>query len=125
MQFGTLTFLTTVILLGVLPIPASSGIITFDAPGAIPVAGSFDGTFPSSINDGGTIAGIYVDADTLYHGFLRSPGGEFTTLDAPGAGTSVGTRFRAVPAFPATATVNIKTRSININHHGANHRKLR
>jgi hypothetical protein len=116
MNFGTLTFLTAVILLAVLPIPARSGIITFDAPGAIPVSGSFDGTFPSSINNGGTITGIYVDANTLYHGFLRSPGGEFTTLDAPGVGTSVGTRFRA-PVFPAT--VNIKTRSINTNDRGA------
>jgi hypothetical protein len=75
MKFGTLTFLTTAILLGVLPIPARSGIITFDAPGAIPVAGSFDGTFPSAINNGGTITGIYVDAKTLYHGFLRGPRG--------------------------------------------------
>ena len=113
MRFGILTFLTAIIL-SVLPSPARSGIITFDAPGAIPLAGSFDGTFPSGINNGGTITGIYVDAQTLYHGFLRSPGGEFTTLDAPGAGSSVGTRFRAVPG-----SVNIKTRSININSHGA------
>ena len=116
MKFGPLTFLTTVIL-GVLPIPARSGIITFDAPGAIPVAGSFDGTFPSGINNGGTITGVYVDAKTLYHGFLRRPGGEFTTLDAPGAGMSVGTRFRAFP--DTSATVNIKTRSINTNDRGA------
>jgi hypothetical protein len=116
MKFGTLEVLTTAILLGVLPIPARCGIITFDAPGAIPVAGSSDGTFPSSINNRGTITGIYVDANSLYHGFLRGPTGEFTTLDAPGAGTSVGTRFRA-PVFPAT--VNIKTRSININDRGA------
>jgi len=115
-KFGALTFLTTVIL-GVLPVPARSGIITFDAPGAIPVAGSFDGTFPCGINNSGTITGIYVDAKTLYHGFLRSPGGEFTTLDAPGAGTRVGTRFRTSPAI--SATVNIKTRSINTNDRGA------
>jgi hypothetical protein len=44
MKFGTMTFLTTIILLGVLPISARTVIITFDAPGAIPVAGSFDGT---------------------------------------------------------------------------------
>lgn len=117
MRFGTLTFLTTAILFGVQPIPARSGIITFDAPGAIPVAGSLDGTFPSGINNGGTITGIYVDAKTLYHGFLRSPGGEFTKLDAPGAGTSVGTRFRAFPAI--AAIVNIKPRSINTNDRGA------
>ena len=70
---------------------ASSQIISFDAPGAISVAGSFDGTFPSSINNGGTITGIYIDANTLYHGFLRSPGGEFLTFDAPGASSASGT----------------------------------
>jgi hypothetical protein len=118
MRFGTLNFLTPVILAGVLSIPARSGTITFDAPGAIPVGGLFDGTFPSSINSGGTITGIYVDANILYHGFLRGPGGEFTTLDAPGAGTSVGTRFRAFSALPPAA-VNIKTHSISINDRGA------
>jgi len=120
MKLWTLTLLTTAISLGVLPMPvrlaaqnASSEIITFDAPGAISVAGSFDGTFPSSINNGGTITGIYIDANTLYHGFLRGPGGKFITLDAPGAGASVGTRFRAFPS-----SVNINTSSININNRG-------
>jgi hypothetical protein len=80
MKFRTLTFLTTAILFGVLPIPARlaaqnvrSEIITFDAPGASSVAGSFDGTFPKSINDAGAIAGHYIDASTFYHGFLRIP----------------------------------------------------
>ena len=120
MKLGTLTLLTTVISFGVLPMPvrlaaqnASSEIITFDAPGAGSAAGTFDGTFPSSINNGGTITGIYIDANTLYHGFLRGPGGRFITLDAPGAGASVGTRFRAFPS-----SVNINTSSININNRG-------
>jgi hypothetical protein len=113
MKFGTLTFLTTVILLCVLPIPvrlaaqnASSEVITFDAPGANSIAGSLDGTFPGNINNGGTITGIYVDSNNVSHGFLRTPAGEFITLNAPGTGTSVGTRFRAFPS------------GININSRG-------
>ncbi len=80
MKFGTFTFLTAVILLGVLSIPLrlaaqnlSSGIITFDVPGASAVAGSLDGTFPDSINDAGAITGHYTDAHGLNHGFLRIP----------------------------------------------------
>ncbi|MGB8477616.1 MAG: hypothetical protein WCE63_02095 [Acidobacteriaceae bacterium] len=36
---------------------------------------------------GQAIAGIYSDSNNVTHGFLRSPEGEFTTFDAPGAGT--------------------------------------
>ena len=53
MRFGTLNFLTPVILMGVLSIPARSGTITVDAPGAIPVGGSFDGTSPAVSIAGG------------------------------------------------------------------------
>jgi hypothetical protein len=119
MKLGTFTFLTTVTLFGVLPMPArlaaqvaSSKIIAFDAPGAISFAGSFDGTFPKSINDTGVIAGYYLDANTFYHGFLRSPGGEFLTFDAPGSGTSVGFRFGPLPN-----SISIRN-SININKLG-------
>jgi hypothetical protein len=100
MKFGRLTFLTTAVLCGVLPIPArlapqnaNSKIISFDAPGAMAVAGSFDGTFPKSINGAGAVAGHYADANGFYHGFLRNPGGEFIALDAPGAGASVGSHL--------------------------------
>lgn len=93
---------------------ASSRIIAFDAPGAITVAGGSDGTFPSGVDKEGTITGIYVGEDALYHGFLRSPEGEFTTFDAPGTGTSIGTRLRGVPG-----AANITSHSINMNNHGA------
>jgi hypothetical protein len=67
---------------------ARDGTITqFDAPGAGTVTGSFQGTLGYSINPGGTIAGQYQDETELYHGFLRSSGSTFTTIDAPGAGT--------------------------------------
>jgi uncharacterized membrane protein len=65
-------------------------IITFDAPGADTTPGDFNGTYPSSINIWGVIAGSYQSADTVFHGFLRHPGGEFTTFQAPGADTTAG-----------------------------------
>lgn len=121
MKLRTSTLLTTMISLGALPIAVSvaapttgSKFVTFDAPGAIRNGDSYDGTFPDSINNGGTVTGIYIAADVLYHGFVRGPGGEFVTLDAPGIGTSVGTRFRAIPG-----SVNLKSRSVSMNNHGA------
>jgi hypothetical protein len=60
--------------------------ITFQAPGADTTAGSYNGTYPSSINDLGVITGNYWDANGFSHGFLRSPNGNFTTFDVPGAG---------------------------------------
>jgi hypothetical protein len=61
-KFGTMSFLTTLILSSVLTIPvrlaaqsSSSEVTTFDAPGAGTAAGSGFGTFPTSRNDGGTI----------------------------------------------------------------------
>jgi hypothetical protein len=80
MKFGTLTFLTTLTLVGMPAIPvrlaaqsASSEITIFDAPGAAAAAGSGSGTFPNSINDAGAITGHYTDAKTVNHGFLRNP----------------------------------------------------
>ncbi len=120
MKFWRSPFLTTVTLFCALLLPVrlaaqtvSSAIISFDAPGAISVEGGFDGTFPGSINNEGTITGIYIAANTLYHGFLRSPDGKFITVDAPGAGASVGTRFRTF-----LSSINISANSININNRG-------
>jgi hypothetical protein len=59
---------------------------TFQAPGADTTAGSFNGTYPSAINDLGVVAGYYWDANGFSHGFLRSPDGKFTTFDVPGVG---------------------------------------
>ena len=65
-------------------------IITFDAPGADLKPGDYNGTYPSAINDFGVIVGSYQSADTVYHGFLRSPDGKFTTFEAPSADTTAG-----------------------------------
>lgn len=64
---------------------------TFDAPGA--GTGSYQGTgCPGcylGLNQLGAIAGTYIDANSVQHGFLRTPDGEFTNFDAPGAGTGI------------------------------------
>ena len=64
--------------------------VSFDAPGADLTPGDYNGTYPSSINVWGFIAGSYQSADTVFHGFLRSPEGKFTTFQAPGADTTAG-----------------------------------
>jgi hypothetical protein len=61
-------------------------IITFEAPGA-DTTGDNNGTYPSSINNWGTITGSYQDTNNTFHGFLRYPNGTFTTFEAPGADT--------------------------------------
>jgi hypothetical protein len=64
-------------------------LTTFDAPGA--GTGSYQGTgcpgCAPGLNQLGAIAGTYIDANSVQHGFLRSPDGTFATFDAPGAGT--------------------------------------
>jgi hypothetical protein len=68
----------------------SPAIISFEAPGADTTAGSSNGTLANSINASGAIAGIYYDASSASHAFLRDPAGNFTTVDVPGAdGTEV------------------------------------
>lgn len=64
--------------------------ITFDAPGADLNAGDYNGTFANGINARGVTTGYYIDANNVYHGFLRTPDGKFTTFEAPGADTTPG-----------------------------------
>ena len=68
---------------------AEGKLKTFDVPSA--GTGSYQGTgCPGcflGLNQLGAIAGIYSDANSVNHGFLRSPDGKLTTFDAPGAGT--------------------------------------
>jgi uncharacterized membrane protein len=74
---------------------AEPRIITFEAPGAGATTNSFQGTGCYSdcsvlINNFGAITGSYLDANNVFHGFIRSPGGKFTTFDSPGADTTAG-----------------------------------
>lgn len=85
-----LTVLVT-LLLCIASVPAGAegpNIVSFDAPGADTNAGDYNGTFASGINNRGAVAGYYIDATNVYHGFVRSSDGMFTTFEAPGADTT-------------------------------------
>lgn len=69
---------------------AGGKLIVFDVPEA--GTGMYQGTGCPGCNLGvnffGAIAGIYSDSNNVFHGFLRSPEGKFTTFDVPEAGTA-------------------------------------
>lgn len=69
--------------------------ITFDAPGAGHASGQGTGCFAYTdcsvlINNWGAVTGYYLDANNVFHGFVRSPEGKFTSFEAPGADTAPG-----------------------------------
>ncbi|RKU05542.1 hypothetical protein C6503_27130 [Candidatus Poribacteria bacterium] len=55
---------------------AFSGELTITFPGAVNTYGDF-------VNAAGAVVGSYVDADGMFHGFIRHPNGNFTTIDLP------------------------------------------
>src|SRR6266853_905476 len=64
---------------------ALDGTITsFDAPGADTTPGTGNGTFGVSLTPNGDIEGVFVDAQGVLHGFVRTSQGIFSTFDAPG-----------------------------------------
>jgi hypothetical protein len=69
-------------------------LVEFDAPGATTVwpqaCDPYCGTAAVANNDLGEIVGSYTDGNIVPHGFLRSPNGEITSFDAPGAGLGNG-----------------------------------
>jgi hypothetical protein len=78
---------------------ASNGTITpFDISGAGTAGFGLPGTGGFSINTAGSVAGSYSDAKSVYHGFVRSAGGTFTSFEVPGASTGVGT-YEGTGAF--------------------------
>jgi hypothetical protein len=62
---------------------ADGQYVTFDAPGASADAYAGGGTYPQGINNLGEVSGFYGDANSVYHGFVRSADGRITTFDAP------------------------------------------
>ena len=84
-------------------------IITFDPPGSTL-------TLAFAINPAGTIAGYFFDASSVAHGFLRAPGGTFTTFDAPGAGTGVGQGTAVYSINPGGALSGITIDASNVVH---------
>ena len=55
---------------------AFSGKLIITFPGAVNTYGDF-------VNAAGAVVGSYIDADGMFHGFMRNPDGNFTTIDLP------------------------------------------
>jgi hypothetical protein len=77
---------------------ASDGTMTtFDAPGAGTGAGQ--GTNAVCINEAKVITGFYLDANTMFHGFVRFGDGAIATFDGPNAILTVGYSINAAGAI--------------------------
>ena len=62
----------------------------------------FAGTISHSFDGLGGVGGIYTDAQLVFHGFLMSASGEFTSIDVPGAssaGLLAGTLLTSMDGF--------------------------
>jgi len=81
------------------------GFTTIDAPGAALGGCCIAGTEPISINTAGAITGYYFDVNAIVHGFVRERDGNFTTFEAPGAGTGVFDGTYATSIDPAGIVV--------------------
>jgi len=65
---------------------AAASFTVIDAPGA---STFYPGTFAMAVNASGTIAGYYSDTTYTWHGFVRTPGGVYTTFQVNGFNTTV------------------------------------
>lgn len=73
---------------------SAASITTFDAPGAGTAAGR--GTYGIAINDRGIIAGLYVDASKVEHGFERNADETIVSFDVSGANDTIPTAINAL-----------------------------
>jgi hypothetical protein len=65
------------------PPPPPPAFTNIDAPGA--GATSPQGTFGIAISSEGAVAGYFIDANNVFHGFIGASGGTIATVDAPDA----------------------------------------
>jgi hypothetical protein len=91
-------------------------ITSFDAPGAGLADGADQGTAAYSVNNSGVIAGQFEDANNVFHGFVRTRHGKFTTFDAPGAGTGANQGTLAFCINPKGETAGISIDGSNLQH---------
>jgi hypothetical protein len=83
---------------------------TFNVNGAGKGAGQ--GTAPQSINFEGEIAGLYLDKNSVYHGFVRTPDGHITTFDAPGVGPVGTLAFGNNPAGAFSPSIRLSVAGV-------------
>lgn len=92
----------------------AQNIIIYDAPGA--GTGPGQGTFAIVISPAGVIEGFYIDANNVYHGFVRSPKGAITTFDVPGAGTGSGQGTQPFSINPSGTITGYFTDASGLSH---------
>jgi hypothetical protein len=108
-------------------IAASAGeprIITVDAPGAGTGSGQGKGCFAYTdcsvlLNNFGVVTGYYPDVNNVFHGFVRSPDGKFTSFQAPGADTNARDFSGTLPnAINDAGTITGVYYDVNNEEHG-------
>ncbi|MXV74359.1 T9SS type A sorting domain-containing protein [Candidatus Poribacteria bacterium] len=82
---------------------AFSGELTITFPGAVNTYGDF-------VNAAGTVVGSYVDADGMFHGFIRNPDGSFTTIDLP---TKPNLEFLFVNTITDVGVIGFRAKAVN------------
>jgi hypothetical protein len=96
MRFPGLTLLAASLALPAMAQLSKPTLTEFDVPGAAivssPVCANVSGcgTVALANNGLGVIVGFYTDTNVVSHGFLRTPDGNITSFDAPGAGLGAG-----------------------------------
>jgi hypothetical protein len=90
----------------------------FEAPGAA-TEGTSDftlGTGGYAIASSGMVAGTYSDANAVWHGFVRTPGGSFTVVTNPRAGTGPGQGTAVAAINNVCEAAGYYTDSQGLNH---------
>jgi hypothetical protein len=70
------------------------------------------------LNDWGAITGFYLDANNVYRGFVRSPRGQVTRFDAPGADKTPGS-YKGT--FPVSINDQGAITGYYVDAHSVNH----
>ena len=82
---------------------AFSGELTITFPGAVNTYGDF-------VNAAGAVVGSYIDADGMFHGFIRHPDGSFTTIDLP---TKPDLAFLFVNTITDAGVIGFRAKAVN------------
>jgi len=68
----------------------SDSFHTFDAPDEGAGVLALGWGYPDELNDAGAATSMFIDGNSVFHGWLRTPDGKVTRIDVPGAGTGPG-----------------------------------
>jgi hypothetical protein len=70
----------------------------------------------ANVNPAGAIAGYCIDANNVFHGFLRTREGTFATFEVPGAGIGAFQGTFAVGNNPANAVTGYFIDTNGVSH---------